>query len=73
MGRLTLNPLKHLDPIGTLCMILCHFGWAKPVPVDMRQFKNPKRFTYENLSVGMRMMTYMAIPLHHIASDVQET
>ena len=43
MGRLTLNPLKHLDPIGTLCMILCHFGWAKPVPVDMRQFKNPKR------------------------------
>ena len=43
MGRLTLNPLKHLDPIGTLCMVLCHFGWAKPVPVDMRQFKNPKR------------------------------
>ncbi len=43
MGRLTLNPLKHLDPIGTLCMILCRFGWAKPVPVDMRQFKNPKR------------------------------
>lgn len=43
MGRLTLNPLKHLDIVGTLCMILCHFGWAKPVPVDMRQFKNPKR------------------------------
>ncbi len=43
MGRLTLNPLKHLDPVGTICMILCHFGWAKPVPVDMRQFKNPKR------------------------------
>lgn len=43
MGRLTLNPLKHLDPIGTICMILCKFGWAKPVPVDMRQFKNPKR------------------------------
>ncbi|MBR2025167.1 MAG: site-2 protease family protein, partial [Clostridia bacterium] len=42
MGRLTLNPLKHLDIVGTLCMILCHFGWAKPVPVDMRQFKNPK-------------------------------
>lgn len=43
MGRLTLNPLKHLDVVGTLCMILCHFGWAKPVPVDMRQFRNPKR------------------------------
>ena len=43
MGRLTLNPLKHLDLVGTLCMIVCRFGWAKPVPVDMRQFKNPKR------------------------------
>ncbi len=43
MGRLTLNPLMHLDPIGALCMVLCGFGWAKPVPVDMRQFKNPKR------------------------------
>ena len=43
MGRLTLNPLKHIDIIGMLCMIICHFGWAKPVPVDMRQFKNPKR------------------------------
>ncbi|MBO5440619.1 MAG: site-2 protease family protein [Clostridia bacterium] len=42
MGRLSLNPLKHLDPIGALCMVLCGFGWAKPVPVDMRQFKNPK-------------------------------
>ena len=42
MGRLSLNPLKHLDPIGALCMVLCGFGWARPVPVDMRQFKNPK-------------------------------
>ncbi len=43
MGRLTLNPLKHLDPIGTLCMVLFHFGWAKPVPIDTRYFKKPKR------------------------------
>ncbi len=42
-GRLTLNPLKHLDPIGTLCMFLMGFGWAKPVPVNMRYFKKPKR------------------------------
>ncbi len=42
MGRLTLNPMKHIDIIGALCMMLCGFGWAKPVPVDMRQFKNPK-------------------------------
>ncbi len=43
MGRLSLNPLKHLDPIGFLCMLLFRFGWAKPVPVDPRNFKNPKR------------------------------
>jgi Zn-dependent protease len=42
-GRLTINPLKHLDPIGALCMVLFHFGWAKPVPVNARYYKNPKR------------------------------
>ena len=42
MGRLTLNPIKHLDPIGALCMVFFHFGWAKPVPIDPRYFKNPK-------------------------------
>ena len=42
-GRLTLNPLKHLDPIGLLMMLTVHFGWAKPVPVNMYNFKNPKR------------------------------
>ena len=43
LGRLTLNPLKHLDPIGFLCMFLLGFGWAKPVPVVTRNFKNPRR------------------------------
>ncbi len=43
MGRLTLNPLKHLDPIGALCMLLAGFGWAKPVPINTRYFKKPKR------------------------------
>ena len=43
LGRLTLNPLKHLDPIGFLCMILFGMGWAKPVPVDTRYFKKPRR------------------------------
>ena len=42
MGRLTLDPLKHLDPIGTLMMVLFGFGWAKPVPVNSRYFKKPK-------------------------------
>ena len=43
LGRLTLNPLKHLDPIGFVCMLLFGFGWAKPVPVNTRYFKKPKR------------------------------
>lgn len=43
LGRLTLNPMRHLDPIGALCMILFHFGWAKPVPINPRYFKNPKK------------------------------
>ena len=42
-GRLTLNPIKHLDPIGALCMLFFHIGWAKPVPINPRNFKNPKR------------------------------
>lgn len=42
-GRLTLNPVKHFDPIGSVLMLLTGFGWAKAVPVNTRYFKNPKR------------------------------
>jgi Zn-dependent protease len=42
-GRLTLNPLKHLDPIGTIGLFLFRFGWAKPVPIDPRYFRHPDR------------------------------
>lgn len=42
-GRLTLNPLKHLDPMGLLMMLVFHVGWAKPVPVNMYNFKDPKK------------------------------
>lgn len=43
-GRLTLNPLKHLDVVGTLVLVMTRMiGWAKPVPVDWRYFKNPQK------------------------------
>jgi len=42
-GRLTLNPLKHLDPLGTIAFFFFKFGWAKPVPVNPSYFRNPKR------------------------------
>ena len=41
--RLSLNPLRHLDPFGLIMMIAVGFGWAKPVPVDPRYFKKPKQ------------------------------
>ena len=42
-GRLTLNPIKHMDVMGLLMMLVFHVGWAKPVPVNMYRFKNPKK------------------------------
>ncbi len=43
LGRMTFNPLKHLDPIGFLCMLVFGYGWAKPVPINTRNFDNPKK------------------------------
>ncbi len=42
-GRITLNPFKHFDLFGFICLLVVHFGWAKPVPVDIRYFKKPRR------------------------------
>jgi len=42
-GRVTLNPVKHIDPMGFLCLFLFGFGWAKPVMINPRNFKNPRR------------------------------
>jgi len=41
-GRLTLNPVRHIDPVGLVMMAVLKFGWAKPVPIDMRNFRRPK-------------------------------
>lgn len=41
-GRLSLNPMRHIDPLGALMIVLVGFGYAKPVPVNPRNFKNPK-------------------------------
>ena len=42
LGRVTLNPAKHLDLMGTLMMLVFGFGWAKPVPINARNFRKPK-------------------------------
>ena len=42
-GRLSLNPIHHIDPMGLVMMVVFRFGWAKPVPIHMYRFRNPKR------------------------------
>ena len=42
VGRLTINPFRHLDPIGAICLLLFRIGWARPVPVNPRNFKKPR-------------------------------
>jgi Zn-dependent protease len=49
-GRLTLNPLRHLDPLGTLFMFVAHFGWAKPVPVNPANFTHPRADLWVSLA-----------------------
>ena len=50
LGRLTLNPIAHLDPLGVICFIFAHFGWGKPVPVNAANFRNPRR---DNMFVSL--------------------
>ena len=57
MGRLSLNPLKHIDLMGLLMLVVAKFGWAKPVPIDPRYFRNPK--------LGMAV-TALAGPLSNV-------
>jgi Zn-dependent protease len=51
-GRLTLNPFHHLDPLGAIMLFLFNFGWARPVPVDPRYFKNIRRDTMLMAAAG---------------------
>ncbi len=60
-GRLTLNPLAHLDPIGTLMLVVAGFGWARPVMIDDRYYKN------RNLGL---ILTSLAGPLTNLAITV---
>lgn len=50
--RFSFNPLRHMDPIGFLCLTLFRFGWANPVPFDRKKFKNPKLGTFLVIMAG---------------------
>lgn len=69
MGRLSLNPLKHLDPIGTICMVFFHFGWARPVPVNPSYFKDPRRGMALTALAGpaVNILTaFLVVPLYFL-------
>ena len=68
--RLSLNPLHHIDWFGLAAMLLLGFGWAKPVPVDMRYFKNPKRGMALTALAGPASNLLLALPLMLIAKAV---
>jgi len=67
MHRLTLNPLRHIDPLGALMMLTVGFGWAKPVPIDMRRFRYPKlgmAVTALAGPVSNFILAYVALLIH---------
>lgn len=66
-GRLTLNPLKHLDPGGTLCLLFFGFGWAKPVQIDPYNFRNRKEGMMWTALAGPLMnfiVAFIAVLIH---------
>ena len=76
MGRLTLNPIRHLDPIGTLMLLLVGFGWAKPVPVNFRNLRDFRKGLILVSSAGIVtnfILAFLAILLQRIFSGGSET
>lgn len=57
-GRLSLNPMKHIDPVGLLCLVLFHFGWAKPVRINSYAYKN-KRLGIFLVSIAGPLMNFI--------------
>lgn len=60
-GRLTLNPIKHIDPIGFICMLIFRFGWAKPVPINPNNFRKRKRDTFLVSIAGIATNFFIAL------------
>lgn len=65
LGRVTLNPLAHLDPMGTLLIVFLHFGWGRPVPVDTRYLARPRRDMLLIAAAGpaMNLLTALVVGL----------
>ena len=73
MGRLSLNPIKQIDPFGALMMLVVGFGWAKPVPVNPRYFKNPKKGMAITALMGPLTnfaLAFLCVPLYLLAYKI---
>ena len=76
-GRITLNPAKHIDPIGFISMLLLGIGWAKPVPINARNFENPRKGMALSslagpvsnliLSIGFALLYVIGLVIGHFA------
>lgn len=81
LGRLSLNPARHLDPVGTLCMVVFGIGWAKPVPVNPRNFRNFRRDDFlvsiagilMNLTLFLLSTALLVGMFPHVNSDPMAT
>lgn len=73
LGRLSPNPLKHLDPLGTLSMLIFKFGWAKPVPINPNKFKNYRlgMFTVSIAGIIVNLLTaFISVILLTFAKNI---
>lgn len=72
LGRLTLNPLKHLDPIGTIAVLFFGFGWARPVPVNANNLRRPRRdmvwVALAGPAANLLLAIFFALLLRFVAS-----
>jgi Zn-dependent protease len=69
LGRLSLNPIRHIDPIGTLMLFIFGFGWAKPVPVDFRNLRDTRKGLILVSSAGVvanTLLAFAAFLLHRL-------
>lgn len=81
MGRLSLNPITHIDPIGAICLLLTGFGWAKPVPVNPNRFKHIKSGTiitalagpFSNIIVGYIGLVVYKFVVYILAAEITQT
>lgn len=82
MGRLSLNPLVHIDPVGLLCLLVFRIGWAKPVIFDHRNFKRPKLYSVLTAYAGpasnfllalVAMVCWKFFPITHVSVGVATT